>query len=77
MAEWLSDWAKNINCFDHNLIPLGDFNIDRKDDQLYQTFTYTGLKIPEDLHKVPNKPSLEKFYDQIAWFTGKTIHNPC
>ncbi|MCW4015446.1 MAG: endonuclease/exonuclease/phosphatase family protein [Candidatus Bathyarchaeota archaeon] len=77
IAEWLSDWATSINCYDHNLIALGDFNIDRADDELYQAFTSTGLHVPEDLHKVPrtifsvsDKPNLEKFYDQIAWFTG-------
>jgi endonuclease/exonuclease/phosphatase family metal-dependent hydrolase len=78
IAEWLSDWATSINCYDHNLIALGDFNIDREDDDLYQAFTSTGLQVPADLHDVPrtlfsdpNKPNLEKFYDQIAWFTGK------
>lgn len=78
IAKWLSSWAKNINAYDHNLIALGDFNIDRKDDQLYQAFTSTGLQVPNDLHRVPRtifsdptKPNTEKFYDQIAWFTGE------
>ena len=31
IAQWLSDWAKKVNEWDHNLITLGDFNIDRKD----------------------------------------------
>jgi endonuclease/exonuclease/phosphatase family metal-dependent hydrolase len=75
IAGWLADWAKDINAWDHNLIALGDFNIDRQDDLLYQAFTSTGLFIPEDLHHVPRtlfsdpeKPNLSKFYDQIAWF---------
>jgi hypothetical protein len=29
--------------WDQNLIALGDFNIDRQDDPLYQAFTSTGL----------------------------------
>jgi endonuclease/exonuclease/phosphatase family metal-dependent hydrolase len=77
IAEWLADWAKDINDWDHNLIALGDFNIDRKGDKLYDAFTSTGLYIPEDLHKIPrtifsdpDKPDTNKFYDQIAWFTG-------
>lgn len=77
IAEWLAEWAKNIHAWHHNLIALGDFNIDRHGDKLYDAFTSTGLYIPEDLHKVPrtifsdpNKPDLDKFYDQIAWFTG-------
>jgi endonuclease/exonuclease/phosphatase family metal-dependent hydrolase len=77
IAHWLSDWALSINSYDHNLIALGDFNIDRKDDELYQAFTSTGLQVPQDLNQVPrtifadpDNPNLEKHYDQIAWFTG-------
>jgi len=57
---------------------LGDFNTDRLDSPGYQAFTSTGLQVPEDLHTVPrtvtnDNPGLEKFYDQIAWFTsGRT-----
>jgi len=78
IAEWLGGWATEINTWGHNMIILGDFNIDRRDDPLYQAFTSTGLSSPEDLNKVPrtlfsdpNKPDLGKFYDQIAWFTGQ------
>lgn len=77
IAEWLADWAKNINSWNHNLIALGDFNIDRKGDKLYDAFVSTGLYIPEDLHEVPRtifsdpRRPKEKFYDQIAWFTGE------
>jgi endonuclease/exonuclease/phosphatase family metal-dependent hydrolase len=77
IAEWLADWARDINAWDHNLIALGDFNIDRKGDTLYDAFTSTGLVTPDDLNIVPRTifsdpdvPNLEKFYDQIAWFTG-------
>jgi len=77
IAEWLADWATDINAYGHNLIALGDFNIDRKGDQLYDAFTSTGLSTPEDLNSVPRsifdnpaKPNLKKFYDQIAWFEG-------
>jgi endonuclease/exonuclease/phosphatase family metal-dependent hydrolase len=77
IAAWLAEWAKDINEWDHNLITLGDFNIDRKGDELYDAFTSTGLHVPEDLDKIPrtifsnpNKPDTDKFYDQVAWFTG-------
>ncbi len=77
IARWLSDWAKDINAWDHNLIVLGDFNIDRKGDPLYDAFTSTGLHTPEELDLVPrtlsskpDKPDTNKFYDQIAWFNG-------
>ena len=49
IANWLADWAGDINAYDHNLIALGDFNIDRVGDPLYDAFTSTmggvrGLK---------------------------------
>ena len=77
IAKWMAEWARDINGLDQNLIVLGDFNIDRKDDVLYQAFTSTGLQTPQDLNNVPrtifddpaNSP-LNKFYDQVAWFTS-------
>jgi len=73
----MRDWANRSNRWSHNLIALGDFNIDRRDDRLWQAFTSTGLTVPEDLTRVPRSifadpqhPHKEKFYDQIAWFAG-------
>jgi endonuclease/exonuclease/phosphatase family metal-dependent hydrolase len=78
IAEWLAGWARDINGWDHNLIALGDFNIDRRGDALHDAFVSTGLDIPQDLQEVPrtifadpDKPHLDKFYDQIAWFSGR------
>ncbi len=78
IAEWLHDWAKELQTWKHDLIPLGDFNIDRKDDDLYEAFTSTGLSVPLELLNAPRtifsnpaKPDLNHFYDQIAWFTQK------
>ncbi|MCK4794266.1 MAG: endonuclease/exonuclease/phosphatase family protein [Desulfobacteraceae bacterium] len=81
IAEWLADWAKYENSFDHNIIALGDFNIDRVRDPLYEAFTSTGLHTPPELDDVPRtifgKPGdhqTKKHYDQVAWFTsGKGI----
>jgi endonuclease/exonuclease/phosphatase family metal-dependent hydrolase len=77
ISDWLANWSRNINCWDHNLIALGDFNIDRKGDDLYDAFTSAGLTTPEDLNRVPRtifsdpeNPDKNKFYDQIAWFTA-------
>lgn len=76
IAQWLADWARDINSWHHNLIALGDFNIDRHGDRLYDAFTSTGLHVPDDLHRVPRTifadpaDPAEKFYDQIAWFVG-------
>jgi endonuclease/exonuclease/phosphatase family metal-dependent hydrolase len=78
IADWLAEWARDINGWDHNLIALGDFNIDRRGDALHDAFVSTGLDIPADLQEVPrtifsdpSSPHLNKFYDQIAWFTGR------
>lgn len=30
IAEWLDEWAREVNAWGHNLIALGDFNIDRR-----------------------------------------------
>ncbi len=72
IARWLEDWAKREQSWGHNLIALGDFNIDRKDDDAFKAFTSTGLRSPAELDAVPRtifKSGKDKFYDQIAWFT--------
>src|ERR671916_302003 len=78
IAEWLAEWARDVNGWDHNVIALGDFNIDRRGDALHDAFVSSGLDIPEDLQGVPRtifadpgRPHLDKFYDQIAWFAGR------
>ena len=77
IARWMANWARRSNRWHHNLIALGDFNIDRRGDALWQAFTSTGLTVPEDLQHVrrtifadEQNPMLDKYYDQIAWFTG-------
>jgi endonuclease/exonuclease/phosphatase family metal-dependent hydrolase len=79
IARWMADWAARENEWHHNLIALGDFNIDRQGDELWNAFTSTGLTVPDDLNKVPRSifadpgtPTLGKFYDQVAWFTDKS-----
>ena len=77
VAEWLDEWARDVNAWDHNLVALGDFNIDRRGDERYDAFVSTGLEVPADLHAVPRTifadpdDAGEHFYDQIAWFTGE------
>ena len=79
IARWMADWAKRSNKWHHNLLSLGDFNIDRQGDAAWNAFTSTGLTVPDDLNAVPRsifadpgKPNLDKFYDQVAWFTAKS-----
>ena len=71
----MRDWAEQTNAWSQDLIALGDFNIDRRDDPLWQAFTSTGLTVPADLEEVPRsifaapgKKTTDKYYDQIAWF---------
>lgn len=76
IAQWMADWANDINSYGQNLILLGDFNIDRRGDQLYDAFTSTGLRPPDGLNDAPRSifsdaSDTGKFYDQIAWFTGE------
>ena len=79
LAEWFRDWAKQAHRYHHNLIALGDFNIDRKGSALYRAFTSTGLTIPKCLERLPRTifddredPRDDNYYDQIAWFTEGT-----
>lgn len=75
IARWMCDWADRTYRWSQNLVALGDFNIDRRNDPLWQAFTSTGLVVPDDLQTVPRsifgdpgEPTTDKFYDQIAWF---------
>ena len=75
IAEWMHDWAEQANRFHHNLLVLGDFNIDRQGSDGYEAFTSTGLTVPDVLINQPrtifddpDDPDDDKFYDQIAWF---------
>lgn len=77
IARFMAEWAERTERWHHNLLVLGDFNIDRKDDALWQAFTRQGLSVPETLDAVPrsifadpDRPSTHRFYDQIAWFTS-------
>lgn len=75
IAKWLRNWAEQMDDYGQNLICMGDFNIDRKDDPLWQAFTSTGLTPAPGLELLPRTlssslahPDLKSFFDQIAWF---------
>lgn len=79
IADWMYDWAGRTTSWHQNLLALGDFNIDRKGDELWDSFVSSGLTVPDDLHQVPrtifaskDDPQKEKYYDQIAWFTNES-----
>jgi exonuclease III len=73
IAAWLSERASDADEFNRNLIALGDFNIDRRDDPNWKAFTGQGLSPPYELLDLPrtifDKPKDNSFFDQIAWFT--------
>ena len=68
------------NDWNDNLLVLGDFNLDRLDDPLYQAFVSTGLWPPAELNHVPrtifDNDKTSHFYDQIAWFSAPD-GSPC
>jgi endonuclease/exonuclease/phosphatase family metal-dependent hydrolase len=75
IARWMSAWAEEILEYRQNLIVLGDFNIDRRDDPNWQAFTASGLRPPPELDGLPRtifddpaRPDTAKRFDQIAWF---------
>ncbi|MCA1705043.1 MAG: endonuclease/exonuclease/phosphatase family protein, partial [Actinobacteria bacterium] len=53
IAEWMARWAKQEEDWGHNLIALGDFNIDRINDPNFEAFTSTGLRPPMELEGLP------------------------
>jgi endonuclease/exonuclease/phosphatase family metal-dependent hydrolase len=76
IARWLARWSASKDPWSENLLALGDFNIDRLGDPLYQAFISTGLQPPAGLNHIPRTifddpnapPNSHHFYDQIAWF---------
>ena len=74
IAKWMRDWADSTaDELNQNLIALGDFNINNKNDKLYQAFTSHGLRPPDEFdgknRTLPTTDGKPKYYDQIAWFT--------
>jgi hypothetical protein len=69
-ATEIRDQATGEGAEEANLIVLGDFNIDRRQDNLlFDAFISHGLWVPEALRNVDTTYGREaKHYDQIAWF---------
>lgn len=69
-------WADRPDDWNTNLLVLGDFNLDRLDNPLYEAFVSTGLYPPAELNTVPrtifDNAKTQHFYDQIAWFSTPT-----
>ena len=69
IANWMYDWAKQLNKWGQSLIILGDFNIERKDDLAYKAFVSKNLFIPEEIRDLKSTIYKDiKLYDQIGWY---------
>ncbi|MGB3187464.1 MAG: endonuclease/exonuclease/phosphatase family protein [Ornithinimicrobium sp.] len=72
-AEWMRSWADRPKDWNGNVMVLGDFNIDRHDDPLWNAFFATGLYPPAVLHDVSrtifDNDRSRHYYDQISWFS--------
>ncbi|MCZ2404210.1 endonuclease/exonuclease/phosphatase family protein [Paenarthrobacter sp. Z7-10] len=75
-AQWMRAWADEPKDLNENLLVLGDFNLDRIGNPLYEAFVSTGLWPPTELNNVPrtvfDNDTSTHFYDQIAWFSKDT-----
>jgi endonuclease/exonuclease/phosphatase family metal-dependent hydrolase len=73
IADRLAAFAAEVAQWGHSLIALGDFNIDRQGDPLFDAFTSTGLTPAPQLNDVRrtifDEAQKRHFYDQVAWFT--------
>ncbi|MFC9895008.1 endonuclease/exonuclease/phosphatase family protein [Nocardia sp. NPDC127579] len=72
-AQWMRDWNDRPNDWNDNLFVLGDFNLDRLGDPLFDAFVSTGLWAPTELNTVDRtifgNDNTTNYYDQIAWFS--------
>jgi endonuclease/exonuclease/phosphatase family metal-dependent hydrolase len=76
-AGWMRSWADRRYEMNDNLLVLGDFNLDRVGDPLYEAFISTGLWPPAELQSIPrtifDDDRTRHFYDQIAWFLDEEV----
>lgn len=73
-AEWMATWSSRDDRYHGDLIVLGDFNIDRRDDPRFEAFASRGLNVPPALRDVSTNLATgkkAKHYDQIGWFMGQ------
>lgn len=70
VASEIRDRSRFQGAEEVNLIVLGDFNIDRREDNpLFDAFVETGLWVPQPLRGASTTYGTQaKHYDQIAWF---------
>ena len=74
LAEWIEKRRKEKHVVDKDIIIMGDFNIPKLDDDLFETITRMGLTIPDVLRGADHGSNLagNKRYDQILHYRRHT-----
>lgn len=74
LAETLERRRKQKHSIDKDIILLGDFNIPKVNDKLYEAITSKGLKVPKAIRGIGHGSNLkkDKRYDQILHYTEHT-----
>ncbi|WP_299623544.1 endonuclease/exonuclease/phosphatase family protein [Pelagibius sp.] len=71
LAKWIDKRQRDRHVFDKDILVMGDFNIPKVDDDLFDAITSKGLAIPRGLRGTDHGSNLArtKHYDQI-------LHHP-
>ena len=74
LADWVDKKRKDAYSVDKDIIVMGDFNIPKLDDDLFDAMTSKGLKIPDSIRGVGHGSNLakNKRYDQIFYYPTHT-----
>ncbi|MBI3129700.1 MAG: endonuclease/exonuclease/phosphatase family protein [Candidatus Tectomicrobia bacterium] len=74
LAEWIDRRSKEKYTDDKDIILMGDFNIPKVDDELFQAITSKDLEMPAALRGVKHGSNLskDKRYDQILHYPVHT-----
>jgi len=74
VARWADLRHKSKYCYSVNIIALGDFNLPKVEegDPVYRALTARGLHLPDHSTRISSSISLDRAYDQMAFFPGPT-----
>jgi len=73
VARWGDLRRKSDSSYSKNIMILGDFNLEKKDenDPVYKALKSKGLLLPVHTSKVGSSLGGDKEYDQVAFFPGE------
>lgn len=74
LAKWIDKRRREKNVVDKDIIVMGDFNIPKLDDNLFDAITSKGLTVPQVLRGTGHGSNLakDKRYDQIFHYRRHT-----